>query len=97
MSVSLCGGVSGLYNSQDVHVYWDNSNVFIEEKRIAAQRNGGKNAGFHLRLDFDNLMELAQAGRPQRRALTVSSGSELHSARDGNFVDPPTPNTWCQG
>ena len=65
--------MAGPVPSDNVHVYWDNLNIFIEAKRIAAQRDGGTSASFRLRLDFDNLLELAQAGRPLRRALAAGS------------------------
>lgn len=55
-----------------VFVYWDNSNIFISAREVAAQREG-EGARVRVRIHFRNLLELARAGRPVKRALAVGS------------------------
>jgi len=55
-----------------VFIYWDNSNIFISAKEVAAQREG-ETARARVRIHFRNLLELARAGRPVERALAVGS------------------------
>ena len=47
---------------KEVFVFWDNSNIFISAKAVAAQREGG-DAAYQVRIQFDNLLSLALAGR----------------------------------
>ena len=55
-----------------VFIYWENSNIFISAKDVAAQREG-EGARARVRIHFRNLLELASAGRPVKRALAVGS------------------------
>lgn len=57
---------------QPVHVFWDNSNIYIPAQQVAAEREGVL-AGKETRIHFDNLYHLANAGRPVERALCVGS------------------------
>jgi hypothetical protein len=55
-----------------VFIYWDNSNIFISAQQVAALIEGGA-ARFRVRLDFQNLLELARAGREVEHAIAVGS------------------------
>ena len=55
-----------------VFIYWDNSNIFISAKDVAAQREG-EAARARVRIHFRNLLELAHAGRTVENALAVGS------------------------
>ncbi len=55
-----------------VFIYWDNSNIFISAQQVAALIEGGT-ARFRVRLDFQNLLELARAGREVEHAIAVGS------------------------
>ena len=55
-----------------VFIYWDDSNIFIGAKDVAAERDGGK-ARHRVRLHFRNLLELARAGREIEHAVAVGS------------------------
>ena len=55
-----------------VFIYWDNSNIFISAQQVAASIEGGT-ARFRVRLDFQNLLELARAGREVEHAIAVGS------------------------
>ena len=54
-------------------VYWDNSNIFHEAQRIAEERGEGPGARYRVRVHFDRLLALANAGRPVERAFAVGS------------------------
>ena len=56
-----------------VFIYWDNSNIFHEAQRLAEERNEGPGARNRVRLNFDNLLRLAHADRPLKRALAAGS------------------------
>ena len=56
-----------------VFIYWDNSNLFHEAQRLAAERSEGPNAQYRVRVHFDNMLRLAHADRPIERALAVGS------------------------
>ena len=56
-----------------VFIYWDNSNVFLEAQRLAEERNEGRYARDRVRINFDNTLRLAQAGRPLERAFAAES------------------------
>ena len=58
---------------EDVFVYWDNSNIFVEAQRLAEERDKGSNARYRVHLNFDNLLRLAQADRPLKKALAAGS------------------------
>ena len=56
----------------DVFIYWDNSNIFIEAQRLA-EVNDGPNARYRVRINFDNILRLAAAARNIKRAIAVGS------------------------
>jgi NYN domain len=64
-----------------VFVFWDNSNIFISAKTVAAEREGG-DAAYHVRIQFDNLLRLAVADRTLEYAVAVGS------------VPPPLRHVW---
>ena len=37
-----------------VFIYWDNSNIFHEARRLAEERCEGANARYRVRVNFDN-------------------------------------------
>ena len=55
-----------------VHIYLDNSNVFLSAKNIARDREG-INAKQQVRLQFSNVVDLALAGRSYASATVVGS------------------------
>ena len=57
----------------EVFVYWDNSNIFHEAQRFAEERDEGPSARYRVRVNFDNLLRLAHAGRPLKKALAAGS------------------------
>ena len=56
-----------------VFVYWDNSNIFNEAQRIAAEREGTAGARYLVRINFDNMLRLAHADRPLEKAVAAGS------------------------
>ena len=58
---------------EEVFVYWDNSNIFIEAQRIAEERNLHIDARYRVRINFDNILRLAHADRPLRKAIAAGS------------------------
>ena len=56
-----------------VFVYWDNSNVFHEAQRLAEEREGTPGARYLIRIHFENLLRLAEAGRPLAKAVAAGS------------------------
>ncbi|MGD0262876.1 MAG: NYN domain-containing protein [Verrucomicrobiota bacterium] len=64
-----------------IFVFWDNSNIFISAKTVAAEREGG-DAAYHVRIQFDNLLRLAVADRSLEYAVAVGS------------VPPPLRHVW---
>jgi hypothetical protein len=58
--------------STAVHLFWDNSNIFVPAK-YAAEKREGVHAFHAVRLQFDNLYRLAHAGRPVAEAVCVGS------------------------
>ncbi|WP_168191858.1 NYN domain-containing protein [Chromobacterium phragmitis] len=57
---------------QPVHIFWDNSNIYIPAQEVAANREGVF-AAKEIRIHFDHLYQLARAGRPVIRSLCVGS------------------------
>jgi len=55
-----------------VFVYWDNSNIFVGAKDVAAGREG-EAARFRVRVHFGHLLQLARAGRAVEHAVAVGS------------------------
>lgn len=56
-----------------VFIYWDNSNIFHEAQRLAEERGEGANARYRVRVNFDNILRLAHADRPLKKALATGS------------------------
>lgn len=57
---------------ENVFIYWDNSNIFISARDIAAE-NEGPAARYRLRIHFRNLLILARGDRDIERAIAVGS------------------------
>src|SRR5262245_32237163 len=57
---------------QPVMIFWDNSNIFIPARYVATRRDGGF-AENNIRIQFDNLLGLARAGRAVRAGVCVGS------------------------
>ena len=57
----------------EVFIYWDNSNIFIEAQRLAEERNDQVDARFRVRIQFANMLRLAHADRPLRKAMVAGS------------------------
>ena len=55
-----------------IFIYWDNSNIFHEAQRLAEEREGS-DARYRVRVNFDNLLRLAQGDRPLERAVAAGS------------------------
>ena len=55
-----------------VFVYWDDSNIFISARMVAAEREG-EAVRARIRIHFRNLLELARAGREIEHAVAVGS------------------------
>ena len=58
---------------EEVFIYWDNSNIFIEAQRLAEERNEHVDARYRVRINFDNILRLAHADRPMRKAVAAGS------------------------
>ena len=58
---------------EEVFVYWDNSNISHEAQRYAEERDEGPSARYRVRINFDNLLCLAHAGRPLKKASAAGS------------------------
>lgn len=65
--------VESSHHMDSVFVYWDNSNIFHEAQRFAEERDEGPNARYRVRINFENVLRLAQADRPLERALAAGS------------------------
>ena len=57
---------------EKVFIFWDNSNICVGAREVAAEREGGT-ARQRVRIDFRNMLELAHAGREIERAVAVGS------------------------
>ncbi len=64
---------TGRVDMDKVFIYWDNSNIFHEAQRIAEERDEGPNARYRVRINFDNVLRLAQADREVERAFAAGS------------------------
>lgn len=53
-------------------VFWDNSNIFISAKNVAAEKEGN-DAYYNVRLQFDQLIRLAHCDREVEFAIAVGS------------------------
>jgi hypothetical protein len=58
--------------NKKIHIFWDNSNIFVGGKSVASQKDGVGSIG-GLRIDFESLIKLASAGRPIESAFAVGS------------------------
>ena len=67
-----------------VCVYVDDSNIFIEVKRLAEVQNGSPGARFRVRIDYDKLLCLCRAHRPLKVASACGS------------VPPELLNLWAR-
>ena len=56
-----------------VFVYWDNSNIFHEAQRLAEEQDEGPDARYRVRIHFDNLLQLAHAGRTLQKGFAAGS------------------------
>ena len=56
-----------------VFIYWDNSNIFHEAQRLAKERREGPNARYRVRINVDNILRLAHADRPLKKAFAAGS------------------------
>jgi hypothetical protein len=74
-------GMATLLSMKKIFVFWDNSNIFISAKTVASAREGG-DAAYQVRIQFDNLLQLALAGRTLEYAIAVGS------------VPPPMRHVW---
>ena len=66
---------------EKVFVYWDNSNIFKSAQQVAGEREG-EAARCRVRLHFQNLLELARAGRGLGHATAVG------------FIPPELHHVW---
>lgn len=57
----------------NVFIYWDNSSIFIEAQRQAAEREVGLDTQNRVRVHFENLFRLAHADRQIERAVVAGS------------------------
>ena len=71
-----------------VHIFWDNSNIYIPSQFVANKREGGL-AGKEIRIYFQNLYALARAGRPVNGAVCAGSVTIL---RKSSVPRPPCPS-----
>ena len=65
--------VLGHPNMDSVFIYWDNSNIFHEAQRLAEELNEGPGARYRVRVNFDNMLLLARAGRLVEKAIAAGS------------------------
>jgi hypothetical protein len=66
---------------KDAFIFLDNSNIFLSAKTVATQKEG-VDAGYQVRIQFDNLLRLAAVDRPVASAIAVGS------------VPPPLRHVW---
>ena len=65
-----------------VFVYWDNSNLIHEAQRLAEEQEGTPDARYLVRIHFENLLRLAEAGRP----LVCWRINRLKKYTDGGMI-----------
>ena len=58
---------------ESVFIYWDNSNIFHEAQRLAAEQEEGPGARYRVRIHFENMLRLAHADRLLRKARAAGS------------------------
>ena len=66
---------------KEAFIFLDNSNIFVSAKNVATAREG-VDAGYQVRIQFDNLLRLASADRAVGFAVAVGS------------VPPPLRHVW---
>ena len=66
---------------KEAFIFLDNSNIFVSAKNVATAREG-VDAGYQVRIQFDNLLRLASADRTVGFAVAVGS------------VPPPLRHVW---
>ncbi len=54
-------------------LYWDNSNILHEAQRLAEQREAGPDARYRVRINFENIRRLTDAGRHVETAFLAGS------------------------
>ena len=59
-------------SAKPVFIYWDNSNIYIAAQQVAVEKEGAS-VRHRVRLHFDNLFELARAGREVGSAHALGS------------------------
>ena len=64
-------GAGGADNG--VFIYWDNSNIYIGAQSVAIAREEGPGARNLIRVNFENMLRLAHADRPMKRAVAAGS------------------------
>ena len=57
---------------EKVYIFWDNSNIFIPAQGVANQKEGAL-TGREIRIQFDNLFDLAKAGRDVAQGVCTGS------------------------
>ena len=57
----------------NVFIYWDNSNIFFEARRLAEDLDTGPDARYRVRINFANMLRLAHADRTMERAVAAGS------------------------
>jgi hypothetical protein len=57
---------------EKVYIFWDNSNIFIPAQQAATQKESALN-GRDVRIQFDNLFDLAKAGRDVVQGVCTGS------------------------
>ncbi len=68
-----------------VFIYWDNSNIFHAAQSLAEERNGGAaDTHYRVRINFSNMLHLAHADRPIKKAIAAGS------------IPPSLQNLWHQ-
>jgi hypothetical protein len=58
--------------NQPIHIFWDNSNIYIAAQHVATEKEGILVAK-EIRIHFDSLYQLARAGRQEVSAFCVGS------------------------
>lgn len=58
---------------KNAFIYWDNSNIYHEAQRIAEEQDGTPGARYLVRVHLENLLRLAHADRPVKRAVAAGS------------------------
>ena len=73
-------------NSGLCFLYWDNSNILHEAQRLVESKDEGPDARWRVRMHLDNLLSLAHAQRPVKRAF-LSGQIPAELRRLGNRME----------